>query len=182
MNSFLSRYFVIILRLLYLLPLSATLASYSQAPDKKLLSLLEKTIQGFNGEIGLYVKNLKTGQTTAVNGDTIFPTASIVKVPILVGVMDKIHRGEMDYDQELIYKDSLLYEGVDILGSFKNNEKIVLKKIIMLMLTTSDNTASLWLQSLAGTGTRINALLDSAGFGNTRINSRTPGREANRST
>src|SRR4030095_3058885 len=110
------------------------------------------------------------------------PTASIVKVPILVGVMDKIHRGELDYDQELIYKDSLLYEGVDILGSFKSNEKIVLKKIIMLMLTTSDNTASLWLQSLAGTGTRINALLDSAGFGNTRINSRTPGREANRST
>ena len=71
---------------------------------------------------------------------------------------------------------------MDILGSFKSNEKIVLKKIIMLMLTTSDNTASLWLQSLAGTGTRINALLDSAGFGNTRINSRTPGREANRST
>jgi beta-lactamase class A len=71
---------------------------------------------------------------------------------------------------------------VDILGSFKSNEKIALKKIIMLMLTTSDNTASLWLQSLAGTGTGINALLDSAGFENTRINSRTPGREANRST
>ena len=48
------------------------------------------------------------------------------------------------------------------------------------MLTTSDNTASLWLQSLAGTGTRINELLDSAGMKFTRVNSRTPGREANR--
>lgn len=50
----------------------------------------------------------------------------------------------------------------------------------MLMLTTSDNTASLWLQSLAGTGTRINELMDSLGMVNTKINSRTPGRETNR--
>jgi beta-lactamase class A len=52
--------------------------------------------------------------------------------------------------------------------------------MIMLMLTTSDNTASLWLQSLAGKGTRINELLDSLGFTYTRVNSRTPGRENNR--
>ena len=48
------------------------------------------------------------------------------------------------------------------------------------MLTTSDNTASLWLQSLAGKGTRINEILDSLGLIYTRINSRTPGRENNR--
>lgn len=50
----------------------------------------------------------------------------------------------------------------------------------MLMLTTSDNTASLWLQSLAGKGTRINEILDSLHFKYTRVNSRTPGRESNR--
>jgi beta-lactamase class A len=156
--------------------------SFSQKTDKKLLPLLEQTIQGFNGDIGIYVKDLKTGQTVAINADTVFPTASIVKVPILVGIVDKIHKGELSYNEQLIYKDSLLYEGEDILGSFKNNEKIVLKKLIMLMLTTSDNTASLWLQSLAGTGTRVNALLDSVGFTNTRINSRTAGRENNRTS
>ena len=180
MNSLFKKYLVIISQFVFVLFLSNPLEAFSQT-DKKLLSLLEQTIDGFNGNIGIYVKNLKTGKTTAINGDTIFPTASIVKVPILVGVMDKIQKGELDYNQELNYKDSLLYEGVDILGSFKTDEKIVLKKIIMLMLTTSDNTASLWLQSLAGTGTRINALLDSAGLKITRINSRTPGRESNRS-
>lgn len=180
MNSLFKKYLVIISQFVFVLFLSDPVEAFSQT-DKKLLSLLEQTIDGFNGNIGIYVKNLKTGKTTAINGDTIFPTASIVKVPILVGVMDKIQKGELDYNQELIYKDSLLYEGVDILGSFKTDEKIVLKKIIMLMLTTSDNTASLWLQSLAGTGTRINALLDSTGLKNTRINSRTPGRESNRS-
>ena len=45
------------------------------------------------------------------------------------------------------------------------------------MLTTSDNTASLWLQSLAGTGARINELMDGLGLINTKVNSRTPGRE-----
>jgi beta-lactamase class A len=48
------------------------------------------------------------------------------------------------------------------------------------MMTTSDNTASLWLQSLAGKGTRINEIADSLGLKATRVNSRTPGRESNR--
>ena len=151
-----------------------------QKIDSKLQNKLEETIQGFNGDIGIYVKNLRTGKTVSINADTVFPTASIVKVPILIGVMDKIQKGELGYDSTIIYKDSLLYEGSDILGSFKNDEKILLKKVLMLMLTTSDNTASLWLQNLAGKGTRINEILDSLGLVYTRVNSRTPGRENNR--
>ena len=153
---------------------------FAQKIDSKLQNKLEDAIQGFNGDIGIYVKNLRTGKTVSINADTVFPTASIVKVPILIGIMDKIHKGELAYDSTLVYKDSLLYEGEDILGSFKNNEKILLKKVMMLMLTTSDNTASLWLQSLAGKGTRINEILDSLGLVYTRVNSRTPGRENNR--
>ncbi|RYG53414.1 MAG: serine hydrolase [Chitinophagaceae bacterium] len=150
---------------------------FSQKVDKKLESMLQNAITGFNGDVGIYVKNIRTGKIVSINADTVFPTASIVKVSILLGVMDKIRNGELHYDSTHVYKDSLLYAGEDILGSFRDGEKIALKKIMMLMLTTSDNTASLWLQKLAGTGTRINALLDSLGFLHTRINSRTPGRE-----
>ncbi len=154
---------------------------YAQKSDKKLQKEIASLITSYNGNIGIYVRNLKNGKIVSTNADTIFPTASIVKVSILIGVMDKINRNELFYDSSLVYKDSLLYEGEDILGSFKTNEKILLKKVIMLMLTTSDNTASLWLQSLAGKGTRINEILDSLGFKYTRVNSRTPGRENNRS-
>src|SRR5688572_882309 len=150
----------------------------AQKIDKKLQRQVEALFQGFNGDIGVYIKNLENGKTVAINADTVFPTASMVKVPILVGIMDKINRGELDYHQTLTYKDSLLYAGVDILGSYKTDEKVTMSKVIMLMLTTSDNTASLWLQSLAGKGTRINEILDSMGFVATRVNSRTPGREA----
>ena len=163
-----------------LFSLLLSLSTIAQKTDKKLHTKLTEIIKGFNGDIGIYVKNLRTGKTVSINADTIFPTASIVKVPILLGIMDKIEKGELKYDQQLTYKDSLLYEGSDILGSFKSDEKILLKKVMMLMLTTSDNTASLWLQSLAGKGTRINEILDSLGLVSTRVNSRTPGREANR--
>lgn len=154
---------------------------FAQKIDKKLQRQIESLIKDFHGDIGIYVKNLKKGKTVAINADTIFPTASIVKVPILIGVMDKINRAELNYHQVLEYKDSLMYAGVDILGSFKSGEKIELSKVMMLMLTMSDNTASLWLQSLAGGGTRINEILDSLGFKDTRVNSRTPGREKIRS-
>jgi beta-lactamase class A len=152
----------------------------AQRNDKKLEKKIAELIKNFNGDIGIYVKDLKKGKTVSINADTIFPTASMVKVPILIGVMDKINKGELSYHQDLQYRDSLLYAGVDILGSYKDTEKIDLSKVMMLMLTMSDNTASLWLQSLAGKGSRINELLDSMGFKNTRVNSRTPGREENR--
>ena len=166
----------IFIPIVFILPLFAI----AQKTDKKLEAKLKEAVSGYNGDIGVYVKNIRTGKTVAINADTIFPTASIVKVPILLGIMEKIQKGELKYDEEIIYKDSLLYEGEDILGSFKSNEKIALKKVMMLMLTTSDNTASLWLQSLAGKGTRINEILESLGLKSTRVNSRTPGRENNR--
>lgn len=153
---------------------------FAQKTDKKLQQQIEQEIQNFHGSIGLYVHDLNKNKTVAINADTLFPTASTIKIPILIGVMDKINKGELQYHQELIYRDSLLYKGVDILGSFKDSEKIELSKVIMLMLTMSDNTASLWLQGFAGGGLRINQILDSIGIKAIRLNSRTPGREANR--
>jgi beta-lactamase class A len=167
-------------KLLVLIILSSSLTTLGQKHDKKLQRKVEHLVEGFNGQIGVFVHDLKKNKTIAINADTIFSTASMVKIPILIGVMDKIEKGELQYNQSLQYKDSLLYAGEDILGSFKNDEKILLNKVMLLMLSTSDNTASLWLQSLAGTGARINEILGSLGLKDTRVNSRTPGRESNR--
>jgi beta-lactamase class A len=154
---------------------------WGQRNLKGLEKEMNQAIKGFKGDIGFYIEDLKTGRSIGLHADSIFPTASIVKVPILVGIADKLEKGELQYEQKITYKDSLLYEGEDILGSFKTDEKIALNKVIMLMMTTSDNTASLWLQSLAGTGTRINELMNGLGLTHTRVNSRTEGREENRS-
>lgn len=160
--------------------LLSPLLIHAQKTDEKLQHRIENLVKGFNGDIGIYVHNLKHNTAVSINADTIFPTASIVKIAICTGIMDKLRKNELEYHQQLVYKDSLLYAGEDILGSFKDGEKIELSKVMMLMLTTSDNTASLWLQSLAGGGARINEILDSLGFKATRVNSRTAGREPNR--
>lgn len=165
--------------LLLFLASSLSLFAQKEQVDSKLNKMLVELTKEFKGDVGIYVKNLKTGKVASLNADTIFPTASMIKVPITCGIFDKIEKGELAYNTELVYKDSLLYAGEDILGSFKSNEKIWLSKVLMLMITTSDNTASLWSQSLAGTGTAINQLMEKNGFQHTRVNSRTPGRSNN---
>ena len=159
----------------------ASFIGNAQPVDTALEKKIRELTQGFQGDVGVYVRHLKTGKTVALNADTLFPTASMIKIPITIGVFNKIEKGEIAYDSILTYKDSLLYAGEDILGSFKNGEKISLSKVLMLMITTSDNTASLWCQSMAGTGVEINRWLSENGFSQTRVNSRTVGREANRS-
>lgn len=161
---------------LVLLSFTATAQRNDRKLEKEILSL----IKDFKGDIGIYVKDLRKEKIVAISADTLFPTASMIKVPILAGIMNKIENKELDYHQKLVYKDSLFYAGEDVLGSFKHNEAIELSKVMMLMLTLSDNTASLWLQSLAGGGATINSLMETLGLQYTRVNSRTPGRENNR--
>lgn len=168
----------LILFLMLLLPSMVN----AQKTDKKLQRQLETLVQGFDGDMGIYIKSLKTQKIVSINADTVFPTASIVKVPILIEIMHKINAGELSYHQSLEYNDSVKYNGDEAtLASMKNKTKLELAEVIMLMLTMSDNTASLWLQALAGTGTQINKRMDALGFINTKVNSKTVGREQSRS-
>ena len=173
---------VVMFRCLALLfMISVSVKAVAQKEDTTLRKKLEDLTRDFQGDVGIYVRHLSTGLEVQINADSLFPTASMIKIPITIGVFAKLESRELNYHQELIYRDSLLYEGVDLLGSFKDGEKVELSKLLMLMITMSDNTASLWCQHLAGTGTEINRLLENNGFDKTRINSRTAGRETNRS-
>jgi len=144
--------------------------------DSKLTRQLTDLIQNFNGQVGIYVQNLKTGQTAEINADTLFPTASMIKVSILCGLMDKIQKGELSYHQKLVYRDSLSMGRGEVLGGEMDGDTIDVSRVAMLMITMSDNTAALWLQRLV-TGEYINNWLQQNGFANMRVNSRVKGRE-----
>ena len=172
-------------KLIAILLIFTTLTSFAQpyAPrktkvDQSLTAKLEKAMEGFHGKAGVYVRNLKTNKIAQVNADSIYPTASMVKVPIMCGIFDKISKREVDYQQVLMYRDSLKYDD-GIVGSFRDSTQIPITKIIHLMIAQSDNTGSLWLQAMAGGGATINQWLDINGFSITRVNSRTPGRKEN---
>jgi len=152
----------------------------AQKTDTHLQNEISNLVKGFNGDVGVYVYDMEKNKIAAVNADTIFPTASMVKVPIFIGLMHKIHNGDLTYHQDMLFTDSVRYsEGQEILASFKDSQKIALNDVIMLMMSMSDNGASLWLQGLAGGGIQINKYLDSLGMKDTRVNSRTPGRKEN---
>jgi len=167
-------------RILFLILVLSTGFSYAQKTDKRLQHEIANSLQGFHGDVGVFVYDLKENKIAGVNADTIFPTASMVKVPIFIGLMHQIHNGELKYHQEMLFTDSVRYsEGQEILASFKDSMKIPLNELIMLMMSMSDNGASLWLQGLSGGGAQINKYMDSLGMEYTRVNSRTPGREEN---
>ena len=148
--------------------------------DAALTRKLQALTAGFGGEVGVYVKNLRTGATVQIQADTVFPTASMIKVPLLVTLYDQAERGALHLDSAQIFQDSMRYADGDLSGKLREGQALTPKELAFLMIGLSDNTASLWIQRLVGTGTAVNQWLESNGFEHTRVNSRTPGREAAR--
>jgi beta-lactamase class A len=147
--------------------------------DTRLEAELAALVRGFAGDVGIYVRHLPTGRTAALRADETFPTASLVKVPLLVGLFDAFAKSRLRFQQPLTYRDSLAEPGEDLVARLKDSATVPLSQVALLMETTSDNTASLWLQGLVGAAA-VNDWLAAHGYDSTRVNSRVPGREAAR--
>lgn len=151
--------------------------------DAALQAKLERLVQGFGGDVGIYVRHLPSGATAALRADEVFPTASLIKVPILLTLYDQVEQGRLDLWAGLPYPDTLKYryvEHTDVTGYMQPGDTLPLAELAFLMLSVSDNVASLWIQALVGGGLEVNRWLAAHGFEQTRVNSRTPGRETMR--
>lgn len=152
--------------------------------DPALAATLDSLTRGFRGGVGIYVRHLRTGAGVEMNADSVFPTASLVKIPILLTLFDQVERGVLDLDARVPYPDTLHYryvESTDVVGYMVAGDTLPLSELAFLMLTVSDNVASLWIQALVGGGAAVNEWMSAHGFEHTRVNSRTPGREEARS-
>lgn len=161
-------------------PLRAQHAGPPEWTDTTLAATLDSLVRGFRGDVGIYVRHLPTGATASIHPDTVFPTASLVKIPILLALYDQVEQGRLDLEARLPYPDTLTYrytEATDVVGYMTAGDTLPLRELAFLMLTVSDNHASLWIQALVGGGAAVNAWMDAHGFAQTRVNSRTPGRE-----
>lgn len=164
-------------------PLHAQGSAPATRTDSALTTRLEALARGFRGTVGIYVRHLPTGATVALKADTVFPTASMIKVPILLALFDQVEHGRLDLDARVPYPDTLNYkyvESTDVVGYMQPGDTLPVSELAFLMLSVSDNVASLWLQALVGGGSAVNEWLAAHGFHETRVNSRTPGREAAR--
>jgi beta-lactamase class A len=152
--------------------------------DPVLAATLRRLVNGFGGVVGVYVRHLPTGASAAIAAEDTFPTASLIKVPLLVTLYQQVASGVHDLEAALPFPDTLRYpyrERTDVVGYMAPGDTLPLSELAFLMLSVSDNLASLWIQGLVGGGTVVNGWLAEHGFRVTRVNSRTPGREAERS-
>ena len=161
---------------LILIFLSNCDSAFNNNPFKK----IEILLNNFNGEVGFYFLHLEKGIDFGINENKIFPSASLIKIPIMVQIFNRVKNDNLNLDSLLIYDSSLInykYKGDDSIARFKENETISINKLLTHMITFSDNHASLWLQIIAGGGTKINEILDKYNFTKTKVNSRTLNRE-----
>jgi beta-lactamase class A len=169
--------------LLLLCLLSAAPLHGQEVADATLQATLDHLVEGFRGEVGVYVRHLGTGATAQVQPDDLFPTASLVKIPLLLALYEAADRGALDLDAAVAFPDTLRYpwaERTDVVAYLAPGDTLPLRELAFLMLSVSDNLASLWIQALVGGGEAVNEWLAARGFARTRVNSRTPGREAAR--
>lgn len=148
----------------------------AQQTDTKLEKGLSELSKNFEGDVGIYVYHLKTEKEASINADTIFPTASIVKVPILIEIFKQINAGKLHLNDTLVYDAKRAYGGSGLMQFYKDSTVTDLRTLASLMITMSDNTTSLWCQELAGGGLSINKTMAELGLKHTRVNSRTEGR------
>lgn len=146
--------------------------------DGMLQRRLESLVAGFPGDVGIYVRRLDTSAGAALAPDDTFPTASMVKLPLLAALFHRVHDGALFLDSTYVLTDSSVVQTdeEDIIAQLRWGEPVHLRKLAFLMMGTSDNTASVWIQQLIGGSDTANAWLDRNGFTVTRDNSRLPHR------
>ncbi len=108
--------------------------------------VLEKKIQNlkneYGGIIGVYAKNFFTGETISVNGDSLFPTASVIKLPILVELFYRIRNKEINPETYILIPDSVKVGGAGVLQFFYGDLYMKIIDVATLMIILSDNTAT----------------------------------------
>src|SRR6185369_16197488 len=76
---------------------------------------VEEIARGVEGIIGVYARDLASGVEVALNADTIFPTASVMKIPILYELYRQAEAGQVDLAKRITLEAHHLVPGSGIL-------------------------------------------------------------------
>jgi beta-lactamase class A len=132
---------------------------------------LDSIADGHHGVIGYSVIDLETGARISRRGDETFPTASLIKVPILVTVYDLVAKGQLSLDDPLTVLKIDQVPGSGIIQFLHNGTVLTVHDAAWLMSTISDNTATnLLLDRIIIR--RVWDKMDSLGLSHTRVHSK----------
>lgn len=100
--------------------------------------------------IGLYVKDVKSGKTFEFNANTRFASASLVKVPLAVGLYKDMANKRVDPTFGPVFETRHLIGGSGVLKNEVPGKRVNLRDLSYLMLSQSDNTATNIITDLVG--------------------------------
>lgn len=149
-------------------PPAAPGAAVAPADTAALRRTLDGLIAAHRGTVGYAIVDLETGARLSRRGDEPFPTASLVKVPVLVTLYALVEQGRIRLE------DPLTVLGVDKVGGagqlqfLHDGAVVTVHDAAWLMSTISDNTATNLLLDRITIG-RVSARMDSLGLRRTRI-------------
>jgi beta-lactamase class A len=103
---------------------------------------LEQITAAHAGVAGVSMRNLETGEAISIRGHETFPSASLIKVAVLVTLLDEVEHGRMRLDERssMIERDRV--GGSGILKHMASGTSLTLEDLAWLMITLSDNTAT----------------------------------------
>ncbi len=134
-----------------------------------LINVIKEPAEGFQGKLGVSVKHLVTGETANLNGDVVFPTASVFKVPVIVEFYRRVERGRISLDEQILLKESDKVPGSGILKELSEGLPVSYRDLLSLMMIVSDNTATDLIVKKVGFD-NINNTMDAFGLKKTRVN------------
>jgi beta-lactamase class A len=122
----------------------------------------------FPGDMAVFAKHLGTGETLAIDADTVYETFSVIKVPIMAEVLRQAEEGRFALTDRLPYRaqDARLPSGV--LYAFDPGLQPTIKDLLHLMIMISDNSATDMLADKVGRD-RVTRYMQRLGLPKTRI-------------
>ena len=117
----------------------------------------------------VYVWDYETGNYVDINANEIFPTASIIKLPVLVELFRSIEKNQLTIYDEMPLTEYYRSEGSGSLQFKAANSTYTIDKLARMMITESDNSATNMLMARLGSMTDINSALRQWGLKHTYV-------------
>ncbi len=150
----------------------APAAASAQDAFPALRTAIERRLASYHGTAGVVVMDPNTGETLAIRGDEPFPTASIIKVPILVELFHQVEYGKLHLDDPLTMLDVDRQPGSGVLQFMQAPFRLTVGDAAALMIAVSDNTATNLIIDELGIR-NVNERMDSLGLPRTTLHSKT---------
>jgi beta-lactamase class A len=116
---------------------------------------------------GMFFMDIETGNYAEVNGDKVYPTASIIKLPILIALFQEVDAGKISLSETLTMTRDVIVGGSGAIQDLPPGTKFSLLDTATKMIVTSDNTATNMIIKRMGGIQVLNARFRSWGLQNT---------------